>query len=99
VFGRCFPPRFRAQGSIIIDGDSCSDGTTSDLRINIGGALVANSLKPFATTGTGTVQNRRSLCTNNLLYPSLYIGSRPDFLTQLTDFYKISYTKWQEVNP
>jgi len=90
---------YTAQGSIILDGDKCLDGTTEDLRINIGGALVANSLKPFSTTGTGTIQNKRSLCTNNLLYPSLYISSRPDFLTQLTDFYKTSYTKWQQVNP
>ena len=90
---------YSAQGSIILDGDTCIDGTTSDLRLNIGGALIANSLKPFSTTGSGVIQNNRSLCTNNLLYPSLYIGSRPDFLTQLTDFYKTSYTKWQEVNP
>jgi hypothetical protein len=90
---------YTAQGSIILDGDTCADGTTSDLRLNIGGTLVANSLKPFSTTGTGTLQNKRSLCTNNLLYPSLYINARPDFITQLTDFYKTTYTKWQEVNP
>ena len=90
---------YSAQGSIIVDGDTCTDGTTSDLRLNIGGAFIANSLKPFSTTGTGVIQNNRSLCTNNLLYPSLYISSRPDFITQLTDFYKTSYTKWQEVNP
>ena len=90
---------YTAQGSIILDGDTCADGTTSDLRLNIGGTLVANSLKPFSITGTGTLQNKRSLCTNNLLYPSLYINARPDFITQLTDFYKTSYTKWQEVNP
>jgi len=90
---------YTAQGRIVLDGDACSDGTTPDLRLNVGGALIANSLKPFSTTGTGTIQNNRSLCINNLLYPSLYIGSRPDFLTQLTDFYKTSYTKWQEVNP
>ena len=92
---------YTAQGSIILDtlATSCSNGATSDLRLNVGGVLVANSLKPFSTTGTGTIQNKRSLCTNNLLYPSLYISSRPDFLTQLTDFYKTSYTKWQEVNP
>lgn len=90
---------YTAEGSIIIDGDKCADSVTPDLRLNVGGALIANSLKPFATTGTGTLQNKRSLCTNNLTYPSLFVSSRPDFLTQLTDFYKVSYTKWQEAKP
>ncbi len=90
---------YSAQGSIVVDGDTCTDGTTSDLRLNVGGALIANSLKPFSTTGTGTVQNKRSLCGDGANYPSLFVATRPDFLTQLTDFYKTSYTKWQEVNP
>ncbi len=92
---------YTAQGSIIIDsrGNSCADGTTSDRRLNVGGALIANSLKPFSRTGTGIVDNNRSLCVNNLTIPSLYIASRPDFLVRLTDFYKTSYTKWREVNP
>lgn len=96
---------FTAQGSIIIESktpnitDQCTASAVDDLRLNVGGALVANSLKPFSSTGTGSIQNNRNLCLNNLLYPSLYISSRPDFLTQLTDFYKISYTKWSEVNP
>ena len=90
---------YTAQGSVILDGDTCPDGTTADLRLNVGGALIANALKPFATTGTGTIQNKRSICANSTAYPSLFIASRPDFITQLTDFYKTSYTKWQEVNP
>lgn len=90
---------YSAQGSIILDGDTCPDGSTVDLRLNIGGALIANSLKPFSTTGTGTIQNKRSVCANSTIYPSLFVASRPDFITQLTDFYKTSYTKWQEVNP
>lgn len=90
---------YSAQGSIVLDGDTCPDGTTADLRLNVGGVLIANSLKPFATTGTGTIQNKRSVCANSTTYPSLYVASRPDFITQLTDFYKTSYTKWQEVNP
>jgi hypothetical protein len=92
---------YTAQGSIVLEsrGNSCADGTTSDRRLNIGGALVANSLKPFSTSGIGTVQNNRSLCLENLNNPSLYVTSRPDFLTQMTDFYKISYSKWSEINP
>lgn len=92
---------YTAQGSIILEsvGNGCADGVTSDRRLNVAGALVANSLKPFSSTGTGTVQNNRSLCLDNLTRPSLFIASRPDFLVQLTDFYKTSYTKWREVNP
>lgn len=93
---------YTAQGSIKIlsRGNSCADGITSDRRLNVGGALIANSLKPFARSAAGgVVDNDRSLCTNNLTLPSLYIASRPDFLIRLTDFYKTSYTKWQEINP
>ncbi len=96
---------YTAQGSITIEtlditGKGCSTGTNSDRRLNVGGALIANSLKPFASTTTGgKINNKRSLCVNNLTIPSLYIASRPDFLVRLTDFYKTSYTKWKEINP
>ena len=90
---------YTAQGSITIDGGLCSDGTTQDRRLNVGGVLVANSLKPFASGGAGVVLNKRSACVSNLTYPSLYITSRPDFVLALTDFYKTSYTKWKEINP
>ena len=96
---------YTAQGSITIEtlditGKGCSAGTNSDRRLNVGGALIANSLKPFASTTTGgKINNKRSLCVNNLTIPSLYIASRPDFLVRLTDFYKTSYTKWKEINP
>ncbi|MDO8269269.1 MAG: SdrD B-like domain-containing protein [Candidatus Levybacteria bacterium] len=90
---------YTAQGSIYINGGGCADGENPDKRLNIGGALVANSLKPFAASGTGIIHNDRSLCIENLNYPSLYVVSRPDFLIQLTDFYKTTYTKWREVNP
>ncbi len=89
---------YSAEGSIILEGTGCTGGEP-DRRLNVGGALVANALKPFASDGTGTIQNNRSLCTNDDLYPSLYVSSRPDFLTKLTDFYKVSYTKWREVRP
>ncbi len=89
---------YSAEGSIILpSGANCP--TTPDRRLNIGGALVANSVKPFSTNGTGTLQNQRTLCTDNLNYPTLYISSRLDFLTQLTDFYKVPYAKWREERP
>lgn len=90
---------YTAQGNITIDGGKCSDGVTQDRRLNVGGALIANSLKPFSSAGTGTILNKRSACTSNLDYPSLYIALRPDLVLALTDFYKTSYTKWQEISP
>lgn len=89
---------YSAEGSIILEGSECSGGTP-DARLNVAGALIANARKPFSASGGGTVQNFRSLCTDDDLYPSLYVSNRPDFLTQLTDFYKVSYTKWREVRP
>ncbi len=89
---------YSAEKSIILEGTKCT-GAIPDRRLNVAGALVANALKPFASNGEGTIQNNRSLCTNDDLYPSLYVSSRPDFLTKLTDFYKVSYTKWREVRP
>lgn len=88
---------YSAEGNIILEGTECSSGSNPDLRLNVGGALIANSLKPFSTSGTGSIINKRSLCNNT--NPVLFVSTRPDFLTQLTDFYKTSYTKWKEVNP
>lgn len=90
---------YSAEGDIILEGDKCNSGSNQDLRLNIGGALIAHSLKPFSTTGSGSIINNRSLCAQNGTYPVLFVSSRPDFLTQMTDFYKTSYTKWREVNP
>lgn len=89
---------YSAEGDIVLEGGECTGGVP-DERLNVAGALIANAQKPFASTGGGAVQNQRSLCANDDLYPSLYVSSRPDFLTKLTDFYKVSYTKWREVRP
>lgn len=77
---------------------NCTAGTP-DLRLNVGGALIANSKNPFSNSGTGEVINRRSLCAEDTTYPSLTVTTRPDFLTQLTDFYKTSIKAFREVNP
>jgi hypothetical protein len=91
---------YSAQKDIILESiDSTNTCKTKDTQLLVNGALIANALKPFATGVGGTVQNYRSLCIDNLTTPSLVVTSRPDFLTQLTDFYKTSYTKWSEVNP
>jgi hypothetical protein len=89
---------YSAEGDIVLQGGDCAGGVP-DERLNVAGALIANAQKPFASAGGGAVQNQRSLCVNDDLYPSLYVSTRPDFLTKLTDFYKVSYTKWREVRP
>jgi len=89
---------FSAEGSInILSNANCP--TTSDLRLNVGGALIANSLYPFETGDSGRLINQRSLCASNLTYPSLLVSSRPDFLLQMTDFYKTRYSSFREVEP
>lgn len=89
---------YSAQGDIFLQGDECGGGVP-DRRLNVEGALIANAQKPFASDGGGTIQNQRSLCSGDNNYPSLYVSTRADFLTKLTDFYKVSYTKWREVRP
>ncbi len=89
-----------AERNIVVQGNKCVDGVTSDFRLNIGGNLVANSLKPLAINGSGgKVDNQRSLCVNDDSYPSLAVSYRPDFIAQLTDFYKVPLTRWREVAP
>ncbi|MBP7832493.1 MAG: hypothetical protein KA035_01855 [Candidatus Levybacteria bacterium] len=90
---------YTAEGSIILPtGANCTAGTP-DLRLNVSGALVANSLRPFATGGSGRIQNSRTLCGQNATYPALFVSSRPEFLTQLSDFYKTTYKTYREVSP
>lgn len=91
---------YTSEGSIILaTKQSCSTGVT-DNRLNVGGALIANSLRPFASTSTGgKVVNNRSLCGGNITYPSYKVYARPDFVTQLTDFYKTTYKTFKEVSP
>ncbi len=90
---------FTAEGSVTAQGDGCPE-TTPDRRLNVGGSLIANSLKPFAVGGSGSFVNNRSLCiANDKIYPSVYVDLRYDFVTQLTDFYKTSNVRWREVEP
>ncbi|HVT01085.1 MAG TPA: SdrD B-like domain-containing protein [Patescibacteria group bacterium] len=90
---------YTAEGSIVLQGGGCSDGATPDKRLNAAGNFVANALKPFAVGGAGSFTNERSLCVNDSAYPSFTTAFRPDFVTQLTDFYKVPLTRWREVNP
>lgn len=90
---------YTSEGSIILPtGANCTAGTP-DLRLNVSGALVANSLRPFTTGGSGKIQNNRTLCGQNATRPALFVSSRPEFLTQLSDFYKTTYKTYREVSP
>ncbi|HVZ66867.1 MAG TPA: SdrD B-like domain-containing protein [Patescibacteria group bacterium] len=90
---------YSAEGSIILQGGGCSDGATPDKRLNSAGNFVANSVKPFAIGGAGSFTNERSLCNSDSAYPSFTVAFRPDFVPQLTDFYKVPLTRWREINP
>lgn len=86
-----------SEGSIILDNKGGCP--VADNRINIAGALIANAANPFSQTGSGSIQNNRSLCTGDDTYPTYTVTTRPDFMLQLTDFYKAASSKWQEVQP
>lgn len=90
---------YSAQGNIILQSKANCAASTLDERLNVGGALITNALNPFATNGTGTIINNRTLCASDTLYPTLYVASRVDFLTQMTDFYKTVYKAFREIEP
>src|SRR5581483_1695182 len=60
---------YSSEGSVIAKGTSgafCSQGTNGeDYRLNFGGFVIANSLHPFATNGSGKLVIQRSLCSDN----------------------------------
>jgi hypothetical protein len=93
---------YTSEKNIVLAGTGCSAGNNPDKRLNVGGVLIANALRPFDSNGGGKIQNQRSLCTTssgNGQYPSLFVSTRLDFITQLTQFYKTTYQKWEEVQP
>lgn len=88
-----------AENDIIVESNPASC-PTSDLRLNVEGSLVANSDNPFGREiNGGILRNQRNLCTNNANYPSLFVKSRLSFITELSDFYKVSSRFWNEVAP
>ncbi len=90
---------FTAERNIILPSTANCATSTNDLRLNVSGALIANSLRPFATGGSGKIQNGRTLCSFNASFPALSVIARPEFLIQLTDFYKSTYKVYKELNP
>jgi len=91
---------YTSEGKIIAEtsGDSCVSGVP-DKQLIIGGVFIANSIKPFTTGGTGSFENKRSLCLDDKNYPSVYFSLRPDFALQLSDFYKSTIIRWKETAP
>jgi hypothetical protein len=86
---------FTAEENITILSNASCPGT-EDLRLNVSGSLIANSLRPFASNGNGRVINQRTLCSNNLYYPSLKVYLRPNFATGLSTILKSQSRKWSE---
>lgn len=93
---------YTAEGNIILAHNpaaTCTPATNRDLRLNVSGALIANSLRPFSVGQSGKLMNQRTLCSSNSVFPTFTVTSRFEFLTQLTDFYKTTYKTYKEVNP
>lgn len=93
---------YSAEGNFIVNTstNTCSDGVSPDLRLNIGGTVIANSLFSFSAGGFGgRFSNQRSLCANDASYPSVKIYPRYDFLTAMSDFYKENVFTWREIQP
>ena len=73
-------------------GANCSSG--SDKQLSIQGSLITNA----AGTG-GSLDNRRSLCAENLNFPTLRVTERPDFILNAPDYITTRPTIWKEVAP
>jgi hypothetical protein len=80
------------------DNDFIADGANScpaaDLRLNIGGSVVAN-----AGRSNGTFVNNRDLCAGNSSNHSVSFIERPDFMLNYPHFVKQNIRVWQEVAP
>lgn len=91
---------YSADGSFVVEseagagliGSNCT--ATPDKKLNIEGTIVVN-----AGLSGGIFNNRRSLCNDNLNYPTVYIEERPDFLLNAPDILKHPSSVWQEVAP
>jgi len=87
---------FSADGSFTaVSNADCSAATpVPDEQLNVQGAIVVN-----ASGNGGGFTNSRTLCTNNLNFPSFTIKERPDFILNAPEILKIPSFIWQEVAP
>jgi hypothetical protein len=104
VGGAATDSTFHVQSIITAEDDVILQNSntcpTAGLKLNIEGTIVANADNPFGVERDGGIlDNRRDLCAQNTTYPSLYVKPRLSFITQLSDFYKISNKFWNEIAP
>ncbi|HVZ58648.1 MAG TPA: SdrD B-like domain-containing protein, partial [Patescibacteria group bacterium] len=85
---------FSADQSFIIDSSADCGNNVSDKQLSIEGAIVVN-----AGGQGGSFQNNRTLCTNNINYPSVSIRERGDFILNAPDLLRTPNFIWQEVAP
>jgi len=89
---------FSTDRSFIIEGlNDCSlysNPLQRDQRLNIAGGIVVN-----AGLSSGSLQNQRDLCDDDLKAPAFSIISRPDFILNSPEFIKYKSDVWQEVAP
>jgi hypothetical protein len=78
------------------NGSAADCGTTTgDLRLNVTGSIVVNSV----TTNGGGFYYNRDLCSNDQFCPVFTITERPDFLLNAPSFLMFPRRIWQEVAP
>lgn len=90
---------YTSEGSILLPSAANCTANTPDVQLLVSGTLVANAFHPFATNGSGKLVNNRTLCAGDATTPSLKVQTRLDFITELTDFYKLSNKTFRETQP
>ncbi len=92
------------QGIYVTDRDFIVDGLgtsacnspTPDTMLTIGGSVIVNAGN---VPGGGELKNLRSLCTNNLNFPSIKVQERPDFFLNSPTLLQSQSVSWREVAP
>ena len=87
---------FSTDRSLIINSNSNCTATPAvpDKQLNVQGAIIINA----AQTG-GQFTNNRSLCTNNITYPTVTFRERPDMILNAPDLLHGSNYNYKEVAP
>lgn len=86
---------FSTDKNFIIQSSADCPNNISDKQLNIAGSIVVNAKRQGGTLNW----NSRDLCDNDLIYPSLTIKARPDFLINAPAYIQRPNVIWQEVAP
>lgn len=70
----------------------------TDKRLNVAGTIIVNA-NTKAGGGSLNFKDGRDMCDENLLYPTLQITHRLDFILNAPDIIKADNFLWQEVAP